>query len=325
MQLYEQGKFHLDDPVEKFLPELGNLRVLNDDGRLVPLQRPVTMHHLLTHTAGFTFGFAPDSDAIDESYAAANLWAAKDLEEFAAKVGQLPLRFQPGSQYFYSIAADLIGLVVQRISGLAFDEYLERHIFQPLGMHDTFFQVPKGKSLRFLPNYFFDPSTQKPLDVRRAPGAGAADSNVAMRDYFQVSLYSGGGGLVSTAADYARFAEAMRNDGQYQGQRILSPKTVAYMSTNHLPTGMTMGGFGEDPDGPPRDVGMGFGVITNPVANQVIGSVGEYSWGGAAGTVFWIDPVEELVVVSMIRLMRSPWPLRSDLKVAVYQSLDELY
>ena len=121
----------------------------------------------------------------------------------------------------------------------------------------------------------------------------------------------------------------MRNDGQYQGQRILSPKTVAYMSTNHLPTGMTMGGFGEDPDGAPRDVGMGsglgFGVITNPVANQVISSVGEYSCGGAAGTVFWIDPVEELVVVSMIQLMRSPWPLRSDLKVAVYQSLDELY
>ena len=122
---------------------------------------------------------------------------------------------------------------------------------------------------------------------------------------------------MSTAADYARFAEAMRNDGQYQGQRILSPKTVAYMSTNHLPTGMTMGGFGEDPDGAPRDVGMGsglgFGVITNPVANQVISSVGEYSCGGAAGTVFWIDPVEELVVVSMIQLMRSPWPLRSDL------------
>ncbi len=126
-----------------------------------------------------------------------------------------------------------------------------------------------------------------------------------------------------------RFAEAMRNDGQYQGQRILSPKTVAYMSTNPLPTGMIMGGFGEDPDGAPRDVGMGFGlgfgVITNPVANQVIGSVGEYSWGGAAGTVCWIDPVEELVVVSMIQLMRSPWPLRSDLKVAVYQALDELY
>ena len=142
-----------------------------------------------------------------------------------------------------------------------------------------------------------------------------------------MGLYSGGGGLASTAADYARFAEAMRNGGEYLGKRILSPKTITYMAANHLPAGVGMPALGEEPGAEPRDIGfgLGFGVVTDPVGGHVIGSAGEYNWGGAAGAVFWIDPVEELVVVSMIQLMRSPWPLRSDLKVAVYQALDDVY
>ena len=150
-----------------------------------------------------------------------------------------------------------------------------------------------------------------------------------MQDYADVSLFSGGGGLVSTAMDYARFAEAMRNGGRLDGVRILGPKTVAFMATNHLPKGSGLAGFGEQPGADAPDTGLGFGlgfgVVTSPVTNRVIGSEGEYNWGGAAGTVFWIDPVEELVVVSMIQLMGSPWPLRSDLKVAVYQALDDIY
>ena len=329
MQLYEQGKFHLNDPVEKFLPELSDLKVLNAHGRLEPLDRSVTMHDLLTHTAGFSYGFAPQVDAIDAQYLAADLWASEDLDEFADRVGKLPLRFQPGSQFFYSIAVDLTGLVVQRISGLPFDEYLARNIFEPLGMQDTFFQVPRSKRKRFLPNYYLDPSTGKPVDMKLAPPPLSPRENVAMQDFFKVGLYSGGGGLVSTAADYARFAEAMRNGGEYLGARILSPKTVAYMAADHLPAGVRMPVLGEEPGAEPRDIGLGFGlgfgVVTDPVAGHVIGSPGEYNWGGAAGTVFWIDPVEELVVVSMIQLMRSSWPLRSDLKVAVYQALDDVY
>jgi CubicO group peptidase (beta-lactamase class C family) len=329
MQLYEQGKFHLDDPVAKFLPELADLKVLNEHGRLVPLERPITMHDLLTHTAGFSYGFVPHVDAIDAQYVEADLWASKDLDEFAQRVGELPLRFQPGSQFFYSIAVDLTGLVVQRISGMLFDEYLARNIFAPLGMRDTFFQVPQSKRERFLPNYYFDPGTGKPVDVELAPPAVAPRKNVAMQDFSKVGLYSEGGGLVSTAADYARFAEALRNGGEYLGVRILGPKTIAFMAANHLPAGVSMPVFGEEPGAEPNDTGLGFGlgfgVITNPVAGHVIGSAGEFNWGGAAGTVFWIDPVEELVVVSMIQLMRSPWPLRSDLKVAIYQALDDVY
>lgn len=329
MQLYEQGEFHLDEPVAKFLPELADLKVLNEHGRLVAPMRPITMHHLLTHTAGFSYGFVPQVDAIDAQYVAADLWASEDLDEFAERVGKLPLRFEPGSQFFYSIAVDLTGLVVQRISGMPFNEYLARNIFEPLGMRNTFFQVPRNKRARFLPNYYFDADTGQPVNVENAPSPGGPRKNVAMQDYADVGLYSGGGGLVSTAADYARFAEAMRNGGEYLGQRILSPKTITYMAANHLPAGVGMPAFGEEPGAEPRDIGLGFGlgfgVVTDPVAGHVIGSAGEYNWGGAAGTVFWIDPVEELVVVSMIQLMRSPWPLRSDLKVAVYQALDDVY
>ena len=153
--------------------------------------------------------------------------------------------------------------------------------------------------------------------------------NVAMVDYENVGLFSGGGGLVSTAMDYARFAEAMRNGGELGEQRILSPKTVAFMTQNHLDPSMQMGGIGERPvtDGNSSGLGfgLGFGVISDPARAGVIGSIGEFNWGGAAGTIFWIDPVEEIVVVSMIQLIGSPWPLRSELKVATYQAIVDSY
>ena len=329
MQLYEQGKFHLSDPVEKFVPELAGLKVLNPQGQLVDADAPVTMHQLLTHTAGFSYGFSPLTDVVDAQYAKADLWAAKDLDAFAERVAKLPLKFQPGSKYHYSIAVDITGLVVQRISGMPFDEYLQDNIFAPLGMKNTFFEVPRSARERFLPNYFFDPESGKPVDISLAPPPFNSRKKVAMQDYASVSLYSGGGGLVSTAMDYARFAEAMRNGGSLNGVRILGPKTVDYMSTNHLSAGSGLAGFGEQPGVEAVDsglgFGLGFGVVTDTTKTGVVGSVGEYNWGGAAGTVFWIDPVEELVVVSMIQLMRSPWPLRADLQVAVYQALDDIY
>ena len=226
MQLYEQGKFHLNDPVEKFVPELADLKVLNEQGQLVDPEKPITMHQLLTHTAGFSYGFSPLTDVVDAQYVQADLWAAKDLDAFAERVAKLPLKFQPGSKYHYSIAVDITGLVVQRISGMPFDEYLQDSIFAPLGMKDTFFEVPRSARERFLPNYFFDPESGKPVDISLAPPPFNSRKNVAMQDYASVSLYSGGGGLVSTAMDYARFAEAMRNGGSLNGVRILGPKTV---------------------------------------------------------------------------------------------------
>ena len=322
MQLYEQGKFHLSDPVHKFVPELKDVQVLNADGERVPVERAMTMQQLLTHTTGMSYGFNPKNDPVDKLYVDAGLQTAKDLDDFASKLGRLPLKFQPGAQWHYSVAVDVTGLIVQRLSGQPFDEYLAEHIFTPLGMKDTFFEVPEEKAERFLPNHFMNPQTGKMMTIPSGSGG-------AMNDYFNVSLFSGGAGLVSTAMDYMRFAEAMRNGGELDGERILGAKTVAYMSTNHLGASISAGANGEAPalNGALRGFGfgLGFGLVLDPAAGGVIGSIGEYNWGGAAGTVFWIDPVEEIVVVSMIQLMSSPWPLRSDLKVATYQALIDSY
>ncbi len=320
MQLYEQGKFHLNDPVSKFVPELKGLKVLNGEGELEDVKSEMTMQQLLTHTTGLSYGFNPKGDPVDAKYVEAKLWEAADLDDFAVKLGELPLKFHPGGQWHYSVAVDVTGLVVQRISGQPFDEYLKEHIFDPLGMEDTFFAVPDDKVDRFLPNHYINPETGKLTTI---PAGGAA----AMQDYRNVTLFSGGGGLVSTTMDYMRWAEAMRNGGELNGVRILGPKTVNYMAANHLPASIASGGTGEAPILGRRlngfGFGLGFGIVTDPAAGGVMGSTGEFNWGGAAGTVFWIDPVEELVVVGMIQLMGSPYPFRSDLKVATYQALTE--
>lgn len=320
MQLYEQGKFHLTDPVSKFVPELRDLKVLNADGELEPVKSEMTMQQLLTHTTGLSYGFNPQGDPVDKLYVEAELWKAADLDDFAAQLGKLPLKFHPGEQWHYSVAVDVTGLVVQRLSGQSFDQYLKEHIFDPLQMTDTFFAVPDDKVDRFLPNHYIDPKTKK---LTQSPTGG----DQAMQNYRQVTLFSGGGGLVSTTMDYMRWAEAMRNGGELDGVRILGPKTVDYMAMNHLDASMSAGGTGEQPTlGQPLrgfGFGLGFGLVTDTTAGGVIGSAGEFNWGGAAGTVFWIDPVEELVVVGMIQLMGSPYPFRSDLKVATYQALTE--
>jgi len=322
MQLYEQGKFQLNDPVHKFVPELKDLKILVD-GELVPVKTPMTMHQLLTHTAGFSYGFNPDGDPVDKLYQEAMPWTAKDLDEFATMVGKLPLKFEPGSQWHYSIAVDVTGLIVQRLSGMPFDEYLQKNIFKPLTMKDTFFEVPKKKADRFLPNHYWNPKAKALGTIVAKP------DDAAMADYHKVSLYSGGGGLVSTAMDYMKFAEAMRNGGVLHGKRILSEKTVNFMAKNHLPNTISTSGAGETPllsaEQRGFGFGLGFGVVTDAVKAGVMGSDGEFNWGGAAGTVFWIDPVEEIVVVGMVQLMGSPWTLRQDLKIATYQAITKSY
>jgi CubicO group peptidase (beta-lactamase class C family) len=325
MQLYEQGKFHMSDPVHKYIPEFKDLKVLNANGEQVPVENHMTMQQLLSHTTGLSYGFNPDGDPVDKFYADANLWGQKDLDGLMATLGKLPLKFDPGAQWHYSVAVDVTGAVIERISGQHFDEYLAENIFAPLGMNDTFFEVPESKVDRFLPNHYWDAGASKLATI-----AGTDGSGVAMQDYSDVSLYSGGGGLVSTALDYLRFAEAMRNGGELDGVRILGAKTVNYMAMNHLPATVTSGGgSGENPllggANGGFGFGLGFGVVTDTVSSGVMGSVGEFNWGGAAGTVFWIDPVEEIVVVGMVQLMGSPWNLRGDLKVATYQAITDSY
>ncbi|XOV86586.1 MAG: serine hydrolase domain-containing protein [Pseudomonadota bacterium] len=321
MQLYEKGKFRLSDPVTKFVPELKDMKVRLDDGSLVDVERPMTMLQLLTHTAGLGYGLN-QRHPTEKMYADAKLFEAKDLDEFAERVGKLPLRYQPGDRWHYSVAVDITGLVVQRISGQPFDEYLAEHIFKPLGMEDTFFEVPADKVDRFLPNHYYDRKNAKLVTIDESPGA-------AMRDYKKVTLFSGGGGLISTAMDYLRFAEAMRRGGELDGNRILGAKTVNFMASNHLPTSLGSVGSGEQPtqvfNRGGTGFGLGFSVVVDPVATSALGSQGEFSWGGAAGTVFWIDPVEQIVVVGMIQLMASPFPLRDDLRVGTYQAITKTY
>jgi len=322
MQLYEKGMFHLSDPISKFLPELAELNVMDEEGNLTPNKEPISMQQLLTHTAGFSYGFS--NSKVDQEYNKAELWTSKDSDDFIKRVAALPLHYKPGERWHYSIAVDLTGVIVERLSGVGLDEYLQTHIFEPLGMVDTFFEVPKKKMNRFLPNHYYDYGEKSLKTVQETK-----EKYNAMSNYEDVSMFSGGGGLVSTAMDYMLFMEALQNGGSLNGNRILGPKTLQYMIRNHLSGSIEQkGGAGENPLDEASNngfgFGLGFGLVTNSVNNSIIGSEGEYNWGGAAGTVFWIDPVENVSVVSMIQLMSSPWKLREDLKVAVYQALDQI-
>jgi CubicO group peptidase (beta-lactamase class C family) len=318
MILYEEGKFQLRDPVSKFVPELKGLKVMKD-GVEVAASSEMTMQQLLSHTAGLSYGFN-QADAVDQRYQAEGvLLGAKDISDFITRLAKVPLRYEPGSRWHYSVAVDVTGAVVEKLSGQRFDRFLKARIFDPLKMEDTFFDVPEAKLARFGTNHNWNAKESK-LEVAPVP-------NYPL--YRNTTFFSGGGGLVSTAMDYMRFCEMMRNGGELDGARILSPKTVELMTMNHLPA-MVKAGTGAD--APPPNLGMsagsgfglGFAVITDVPATGVVGSRGEYNWSGAAGTTFWIDPVEDIVGVAMIQLMSSPWPLRAEMKALTYQAVNEL-
>ena len=308
MMLYEEGKFQLSDPVAKFVPELADLNVLVD-GELVPAKKTMNMQHLLTHTAGLSYGFNP-TDPIDQQYREAQLFAGPDLDDFAERLSKLPLKFEPGERWHYSVAVDVTGLIVQRLSGQSFDAFLKERMFDPLGMEDTFFNVPADKMDRFLPNHSWDGENEKLVQM----------GENALTSYTDRTMFSGGGGLVSTTMDYLRFSEMVRRGGELDGVRLLSPKTVQYMTADHLPAA-TAGSTAEEAGDSNFGFGLGWGVSSDPVAAGVLGSAGEYAWGGAAGTLFWVDPVEEMVVIGMIQLMGSPWPLRAEMKVLANQAV----
>ena len=320
MVLYEQGAFHLQDPITKFLPEFENAVVQVEGSEATePLENPITMQQLLSHTAGFSYGFG-DDNPVDKALAERKIFEAKNLDEFVAKVAEVPLRYQPGKRWNYSLAVDLTGAIVERIAGQPFDQFLQEALFEPLDMRDTFFEVPAAKRDRFLPNHTWDAESQKLVDF-------VANGYPV---YENTTFFSGGGGLVSTAMDYLKFAEMMRRGGELYGKRILSPMTVRFMTMNHLPGAVAAIGRGESPSETLGSgsygfgFGLGFGVSMDPVRSGTIGSPGEYSWGGAAGTIFWIDPVEDIVVVAMTQLMGSPWPLRDRLKTLTYAALTDI-
>ena len=240
MQLYERGLFHLADPIAKFLPELANLEIERDRVRQAAPTQP-TMRHLLTHTSGLSYGINAD-DPIDRAYLEAELWLSADLDEFARKVGRLPLAFEPGERWNYSVGMDLAELIVERLSGQRFDQYLVEHLFEPLGMNDTGFELEPGQRERLVPLHLIGASGVQTLDpdaasARSFPGGIFTFGCRALCDFEHVGLFSGGAGLVSTARDFLRFGEMLRNGGELDGVRILSPLTFDFMASAHVPPG----------------------------------------------------------------------------------------
>ncbi len=327
MMLYEAGALELTDPVSKFIPSFGDMRVYTAGGDqrplTVPATEPVRVWHLLTHTAGLSYGFLR-SNPVDAMYRTAGfdfaLWPDVNLEQACDIWAGLPLLFQPGAEWSYSHATDVLGRVVEVASGQSLDEFFARRIFGPLGLTDTAFYTPPEKLDRLAALYA--------CDRQGKAGRFRSVEETARRPPL---MLGGGGGLVSTAADYNWFLLMLlaRPDspaGELDGTRLLSPRTVAYMGRNHLPGNQDLEQFGRmlNAESPRRGVGfgLGFAVVLDPVPGKVLCSAGELSWGGAASTAFWIDPAEELTVTFYTQLIPSgSHPIRSQLRQLVYQAL----
>jgi CubicO group peptidase (beta-lactamase class C family) len=317
MMLYEEGSFQLNDPVAMYLPEFENQKLLRD-GELVDPASPMTIEQLMSHSAGLTYGSHYDNP-VDLAYRESRLADSRDLDEMIQRLSEIPLRFEPGSRYHYSIATDVLGALVERLSGMTLEAFFDHRIFTPLGMNDTFFNVPDDKLNRVASNHYWNQDA----------GSMAVIPPAASRPVQGVTLFSGGAGLLSTAMDYMIFCEMLRQGGSYNGVRILGPKTVQYMTINQLTDETRNEGADEYPGShlyPGQSFGLGFGVVTDPGQAGVITSKGEYSWGGAANTKFWIDPEEDLVAILMTQFLGSPWsdPTRFQMKVATYQALTEI-
>ncbi len=330
MILYEQGLWQLDDPISKYVPEFADLRIaagVDAAGQpiLAPISRSPTMRELMTHTAGFAYGLADDPNSpADQAYYRAGVLQSASLNDLVQKVSGLPLFSEPGQLWRYSVAADIQGYIVEKLSGESLPVFMEEHIFAPLGMKDTAFYVPEQKLGRLAALYDADPQTGKLIPAVEG----------AWRDVSKLpAAPSGGGGLVSTASDFARFAQMILNKGELSGIRILRPESVALMTQNHLPPGFvvtTNGTTGVLKPGPkpfPFAAGMGYGldmaVAVDPAASGAPVGPGTVSWGGSAGTWFWIDPVNDLFFVGMIqRLGGVGSGLDAQSRTLVYQALE---
>jgi CubicO group peptidase (beta-lactamase class C family) len=290
MILFEEGKWQLNDPVAKYIPEFAKLKVYSTDANnnvvMKDQAHPVTMRELMSHSGGFTYGFFSNT-AVDKLQIEADLLNPNNtLDEFIKRAAKLPLNSQPGTEWHYSISVDIQGYIVQKLSGMPFEEFLEKRIFKPLGMVDTAFYVPKEKLNRFAEFYSYDKDGK--LQV-----VGVKDG--LNHDFAaKPALSSGGGGLVSTATDYMRFCQMLLNGGQLDGTRILSPLTVELMHTNVLAPNVPI-------LAPGAGFGLDFAIYTDPAAAGGYYGKGSYWWGGAAGTWFWIDPVNDLIVLGMIQ------------------------
>jgi CubicO group peptidase (beta-lactamase class C family) len=320
MMLYERGLLELTDPVARHLPEFAEMRVYRGGSDLnqvtAPAAETMRVWHLLTHTAGLTYGFHRVHPVDARMRALGYEWSAPPAKDLAAAVRDwagLPLLFEPGAEWNYSVATDVLGRLVEVVSNQSLDEFFRTEILEPLGMVDTGFSAaPAADRLAalYLPG----------------PGGTLARNDMLGDAALAPSWLSGGGGLVSTLTDYHRFTEFLRNRGALDGVRLLGRKTFDYMVTNHLPGGADLAAFGrplyaETPfDG--VGFGLGFSVVLDPVKARYLTSAGEFGWGGAASTVFWVDPVEDLTVVFLTQLLpSSTYPIRPQLRQLIYSSL----
>ena len=330
MMLFEQGHFQLIDPVAKFIPAFAKLKVYaggeGDSIRLEPLASPVTIQQLFTHTSGLTYHFT-EYGPIEQMYRDNAIFSAKPLKALVGDALQLPLAFQPGTKWRYSMGHDVLAHLVEVISGKSFDDFLQEHLFAPLGMVDTGFYVPEGKNGRFttmygsrsidipqtsLTNWFGD--AMAGINQRLE---GAADSRQSQPHNF----LSGGHGLVSTAMDYWRFCQMLLNHGELDGNRILGRKTVELMRVNHVPASLLPYEIGNIPS-PGQGFGLGMRVLQDVGLAAIPGSVGDYGWAGAANTYFWIDPVEEMVGIFMSQYQPSGLiPASAAFRIAAYQAI----
>jgi len=321
MMLYEEGRFQLDDPISKFIPAFANPRVYVGGSRgkmeTVPAEREINFRDLLTHTSGLTYGFM-ESTPVDAAYRAKDgvdfQTADTSLKQVVERLATIPLIAQPGKAWNYSVATDVLGYLVEVISGQPFEKYLKEKVIDPLRMIDTDFHVPKEKHDRFAANY--------------SAGAGGKldllDDPAKSRYLAPRRVNSGGGGLVSTAADYLRFCQFMLNKGELDGVRLLGRKTVELMTMNHLNGDMADMGTPRFSESTYTGIGfgLGFSVMIDPAKAYIAGTPGEFAWGGAASTAFWIDPAEDMAVVLLTQLMpSSTYPIRRELRVLTYQAI----
>ena len=320
MMLYEEARFQLDDPISRFIPAFANPRVYVGGSRgkmeTVPAAREITFRDLLTHTSGLTYGFM-EATPVDGAYRASKIdFQTQDtsLKELVEKAAAVPLLAHPGTRWNYSIATDVLGYLVEVISGVPFQTFLKDRVIDPLGLIDTDFHVPEAKHHRLAANYAPDGKG----------GLQEIDDPSKSRYLLPRNVNSGGGGLVSTAGDYARFCQFMLNKGELERTRLLGRKTVELMTSNHLGGDMADMGTPRFSETTYEGIGfgLGFSVMIEPAKAQIVGSPGEYAWGGAASTAFWIDPAEDMFVVFLTQLMpSSTYPFRRELRVLTYQSI----
>ena len=304
MMLYEEGHFQLGTPVSKFIPEFENMKVYNEDQtEVLDAKKKITIKHLLMHTAGFTYGWG--KKPVDERYkelkifdTVMDLTPSEKLANMVEKLSTIPLVHEPGEKWTYGVSTDVLGYFVEVVSGMPFEEFLQTRLFGPLGMVDTGFSVPREKQDRFAALY--RPNKKNGMERIEDRGTRLANGEI---NFFP----SGGGGLASTAADYMRFSQMLLNGGELDGVRILGKKTVELMRYPHHDNWF----------------GLGFAVVTDEEPPNILESVGNFSWGGAAATTFWIDPEEELIGLLMTQLLNNRYPFQQQFKVLTYQALTE--